>query len=142
MLKRNMQRSKKSLRSLVVLLPIIGLFFAASAFAGGGGEHIGSVASRITESFQNIGELIIAVAYIAGIGFAIAAIFKFKQHKDNPTQIPLGTPIAMLVIGIALVFLPAFFEPAGKTVFGDSAADMAGGFKGEAAGKLPGAGGS
>ena len=125
------------LRTALYILPFIGLFFAVDVFAGD--QHIGDIASRITESFQNIGELIIAVAYIAGIGFVIAAIFKFKQHKDNPTQIPLGTPIAMLVIGIMLVFLPAFFEPAGKTVFGETASEMAGGFKGEAAGSLPGA---
>jgi hypothetical protein len=27
-------------------------------------------------------------AEIAGLGFAIGAIMKFKQHKDNPTQRP------------------------------------------------------
>ena len=36
------------------------------------------------------------------------AIFKFKQHKDNPTQVPVGTPVAMLAISAALVFLPGF----------------------------------
>lgn len=25
-----------------------------------------------------------------GIGYIISSIFKFKQHKDNPTQVPLN----------------------------------------------------
>ncbi len=134
------QSSAKRQRQLTIhrmLVVAATLLISIGAFATD--QHIGDIASRITDSFAQIGALIIAVAYIAGIGFVIAAIFKFKQHKDNPTQIPLGTPIAMLVIGIMLVFLPAVFEPAGKTVFGESATELAGGFKGEAAGLLPGA---
>jgi len=47
------------------------------------------------------------------------AIAKFKQHKDNPTQIPIGTPIALLFIGAALLFLPTILQIAGGTIFGD-----------------------
>jgi len=38
----------------------------------------------------------IALQYIGRAIFLIAGIHKFKQHKDNPTQIPLPTPIALL----------------------------------------------
>ncbi|KAF5271535.1 hypothetical protein FQR65_LT05155 [Abscondita terminalis] len=57
-------------------------------------------------------------AYMAGIGFCMASMLKFKAHKDNPTQIPIGTPIALLFIGAALIFLPNIFRIAGYTVFG------------------------
>ena len=60
----------------------------------------------------------ITVSFIAGIGFAMASVFKFKQHKDNPTQVPIGTPFAMFAIGIVLIFLPAIFTPAGSSIFG------------------------
>jgi intracellular multiplication protein IcmD len=63
----------------------------------------------------------LGIAFVAGLGFVIASLFKFKQHKDNPTQIPLGTPLALFAIGVILVFLSALFEPAGKTLFGDKA---------------------
>ena len=129
------------LTKIFLLLLIIGAcFYAGHAFAQdtAGSGTIGGIASQITESFQSIGKLMIAVAYLAGFGFVIAAIFKFKQHKDNPTQIPMGTPIAMLVIGIALIFLPSFIEPAQKTLFGESGG-TAGGFKGSGALKIPGA---
>ena len=99
---------------------------------------IGDLADNNTEQFTQIGKLMIAISYIAGIAFAIAAIFKFKQHKDNPTQITLGTPLAMLAIGIMLVFLPLLFGPAGYTIFKDEAAEGAGGFTGEGIKLLPG----
>jgi len=109
-------------------------FCASDVLAAGGGdtETIGSIAERITGSFTQLGQLILAIAFVAGLGFTMASIFKFKQHKDNPTQIPLGTPIAMLAIGIALIFLPGIISPAGATLFGGGAEQKAGGLTGEA----------
>lgn len=114
--------------------------YAAGGSSSGGGKGIGGIASNITGSFESVGKLMIGVAYLAGIGFAIAGIFKFKQHKDNPTQIPVGTPIALLIISVALVFLPSFFAPAGDTLFGGDS--KAGGFTGGGVSALPGDGGS
>jgi len=128
---------------LLILLLIIGAgFYTGHAFAqatpGGDTSTIGGIAENITGSFESIGKLMIAVAYLAGFGFVIASIFKFKQHKDNPTQIPMGTPIAMLVIGIALIFLPSFIAPAQKTIFGTSDSSGAGGFTGKGVETIPG----
>ena len=55
-------------------------------------------------------KLIFSIAYIAGLGFGVAAIFKFKQHKDNPTQVLIGTPIALIAISSALVFYLDFIS--------------------------------
>jgi intracellular multiplication protein IcmD len=43
---------------------------------------------------------------VAGLGFLIASLLKFKQHKENPTQVPIGTPIAMVIVGVALLYTP------------------------------------
>lgn len=115
----------------------LSLFAVGSAFAAN--QSLGDIATNVTNSFEGFGKLLIAVSYVAGIGFTLAAIFKFKQHKDNPTQIPLGTPIALLVIGIVLVFLPMLFGPAGQTVFGSGAEVKTGGFQGQGVSSLPGA---
>lgn len=109
----------------VALVSVFGLF-AAVAF--GETQTIGDLADTVTGSFGSIGKLFIAAAYIAGFALTIASIFKFKAHKDNPTQVPLGTPIALLVIGVLLVFIPSIFGPAGSSVFGDNA--QKGGFDG------------
>ena len=78
---------------------------------------LGAVAQSALNVFATVVEAIAAAAYVAGVGFGIGAIMKFKQHKDNPTQIPIGTPIALLFISVALVFLPTVIDVTGKTLF-------------------------
>ncbi|WP_324607132.1 type IV secretion protein IcmD [Legionella adelaidensis] len=94
---------------------MVGLLFAGDALAT---ETIGGLASSVTGSFKQIAKLITAGSYLAGLGFSVGAIMKFKQHKDNPTQIPIGTPIALLFIAAALLFLPSILGIAGQTMFG------------------------
>lgn len=113
---------KKAFYGIVILALTL---LSGSAFAQ---ENIGDMASNITDSFKSIGMLFIAAAYIAGFALTVAAIFKFKAHKDNPTQVPLGTPIALLVIGVLLVFIPSIFGPAGSSIFSNA---TVGGFTGE-----------
>ncbi len=126
-------------KAVLALGLMTGVFYSTAVLAGAAGSDsgIGGIAANITGSFKQLGQLILAVAFLGGIGFIMAAIFKFKQHKDNPQQIPLGTPIAMLVIGAFLVFLPSLIGPAGTTIFGGSS--TAGGFTGTGVSAIPGA---
>jgi intracellular multiplication protein IcmD len=126
-----------ALRAVMVLSLITGVFYSTAALAQASTAGIGTIASNITGQFSALGQLVLAVAFLGGIGFIMAAIFKFKQHKDNPTQIPLGTPIAMLVIGAFLVFMPSLIAPAGVTIFG--ATNTPGGFTGAGVTAIPGA---
>lgn len=96
----------------LTLLLVSGLADAATALT------IGNMATAITGSFTSLAKLITAGSYLAGLAFSVGAILKFKQHKDNPTQIPIGTPIAMVVIAAALLFLPTILGIAGQTMFG------------------------
>lgn len=91
------------------------MLFGDAALAAA--ETLGDLASNVTASFKSIAKLITAGSYIAGLGFSVGAIMKFKQHKDNPTQIPIGTPIALLFIAAALLFLPSILGVAGQTMF-------------------------
>lgn len=68
---------------------------------------VGEMAEEITSSFTNLTILITAGSYIAGLGFTIGAILKFKQHKDNPTQVPLFEPLSLFGLAAALLFLPS-----------------------------------
>jgi intracellular multiplication protein IcmD len=88
--------------------------------AGGGGKTAtgaGQVAAQVTSNIAAIARLITAASYVAGMAFVVGAIVKFKAHKDNPTQIPIGTPIALLFVGAALIFIPTVFRVAGSTLF-------------------------
>lgn len=113
-------RSKGKLWSIgkyvaLVGLALIGFLATRSVWAA---ATIGEIATGITESFGGISKLITGASYLAGIGFAMAAVMKFKAHKDNPTQIPVGTPVALVFVSAALMFLPTVFTSSGKTVFG------------------------
>ena len=82
--------------------------------------NIGDVAANLTYQFEDFHLLIVMVAYVSGFGFAIAAFFKLKQHKDSPQQVPLGGGIALLIVSILLVFMPALIAPTKETVYGVS----------------------
>lgn len=110
------QHSLSNLTQLVLHISIY--FYTSLALAADTDDNLGKVASTITGSFSQLAKLITAGAYMAGIGFCMASMLKFKAHKDNPTQIPIGTPIALLFIGAALIFLPNIFRIAGYTIFG------------------------
>ena len=126
--------NKKIFRNIALCaLPFASVIASATS---GGATTLATLATNVTDQFTAIGQLMIGVAYIAGIGFGISAVFKFKQHKDNPTQIPIGTPFALLAVSVILVFLPALYAPAGESVFGSTSA--AGGFTGSGAGSMPG----
>ena len=79
---------------------------------------LGAMATNITGSFTEVSKLITAGSYIAGLGFAVGAIVKFKAHKDNAAQVPIGQPIALVFIAAALLFMPDILSITGQTMFG------------------------
>lgn len=106
------------------LLALVCLSIGTVALAQVSG--IGSVATKVTGNIAALAKLLTAGSYVAGMAFAIGAIVKFKAHKDNPTQIPIGTPIALLFVGAALIFIPTIFKVSGGTLFGASGGEVAG----------------
>lgn len=117
-------------RSAIWLMLAVGCFclgtdaFAVSLAASG----IGGIAGQAKQSLTNIAYLITAGAYVGGMGFGVGAIAKFKAHKDNPTQVPISQPIALLFVAAALIFIPSVFKSTGGTLFG--ASGQAGGVSG------------
>jgi intracellular multiplication protein IcmD len=89
-----------------------------SSVAFAADETIGDVADTVLTSLGSVEQMIVVLCYIAGLGFCGAGILKFKQHKDNPTQVPLGAPIAMIFIAAALIYLPQVIRTTGSTLFG------------------------
>jgi intracellular multiplication protein IcmD len=68
--------------------------------------NLGDLSSDVTSNYSSLANLVTGASYVAGTAFAAASILKFKAHKDNPTQIPIGTPIALLFVGAATTFIP------------------------------------
>lgn len=109
--------SKQTKKGIMLLMGAVLCLAAGTAFAAVSGG-VGSVANTVIGNLSNVAKLITAGSYVAGFGFAVAAIVKFKAHKDNPTQIAIGMPIALLFVGAALIFIPSVFSTAGVTLFG------------------------
>lgn len=111
---------------------LIALFLISDlVMAGGGGKSLGDVGTEVTKSMSGVAKLITAASYVAGVGFAMMGMLKFKAHKDNPTQVPLSQPIVLLCIAAGLVFLPNIISSGGQTIWGDGGdtgrADASGG---------------
>jgi intracellular multiplication protein IcmD len=96
-----------------VLFPMLGIAATTSQV------NLGEMSDTIGQSLKGISTLIIGLATVAGLGFGVAAIFKFKQHRDNPTQVPLGQPLSLLAIAVFLLWLQFLLQSAGRTVAGD-----------------------
>lgn len=122
-----MGKSATQFGKLFVWIVCIGcLITTGSLFAAGTTLTVGSMASNITNSFTSLAKLVTGGSYVVGLAFAVTAIMKFKQHKDNPTQIPIGTPVALVFIAAALLFLPSILNVAGATMFGSGGAEVSG----------------
>jgi intracellular multiplication protein IcmD len=78
---------------------------------------VASVACRVFSNLNAIGVLLLGASYIAGMAFGIAAIVKFKAHKENPTQVPLSQGIVLLFVGAALIGIPSVYTLTTKTLF-------------------------
>ena len=84
-------------------------------------ETLGDVAGNVTQSLGNVAKLIVAGSYVAGIGFALMGLLKFKAHKDQPQQVPLSQPIVLIAIAACLIYLPSVIKMAGTTLWGENA---------------------
>ncbi|MCD6047156.1 MAG: icmD [Gammaproteobacteria bacterium] len=87
-----------------ILVSFVGISYAQETSATDISSLVNNIQLDVVKPIFNV---IISIAYLAGAGFVVAAIFKFKAHKDNPTQVTVGTPIMLLFVGIGLLFLPA-----------------------------------
>lgn len=111
----------KKMKSIMLFACSILCLCVGTAFAAQqSGTGVAAVATNVIGNLGAIAKLITAGAYVAGFGFAVAAIVKFKAHKDNPTQIHISQPIVYLFVAAALLFTPTVFKTSGATLFGKS----------------------
>jgi intracellular multiplication protein IcmD len=125
-LKVNYQKKRRSKLLLACFTGFLMLLIMSQLANAAEIRTLGDMAKSITGVFKNFGLLITAGSYLAGLSFSIGAVMKFKQHKDNPTQIPIGTPIALLFISASLLFLPSILSITSTTLFGPQGGKTAG----------------
>ncbi len=80
---------------------------SSSAFAA---ANLGGMTTNMHASSSSLPNFITAVAYICGVGLAVAGVFKLKQHVDNPGQTPMKDGVMRLGAGGALLALPFIMD--------------------------------
>jgi intracellular multiplication protein IcmD len=108
-------KKTKKIKNKLTGLGLLGITKIASA------ETIGTIATNITSTFTQVTKLITATSYVTGAGLFMIAIFQFRQHKENPTQVPLSKPMMFLAIAAALLFFPTIIKVTEGTIFGSTA---------------------
>ena len=119
MLRKKLSTILKTNKSIGFLSSMLFAFWMGDAVAGSS-QSLSDIVSNVQGNVLTLGPLLTIISYVAGVGFAIGGIVKFKAHKDNPTQVSLSQPIVLLFVGAALLFLPSIMASAGSTVFGGS----------------------
>lgn len=86
----------------------------------------GAIFISSTNLFANGKDAMSSESFHAGLGFAVEAIMGFKQHKNDPTHVPIGTPIGLVFVAAALLYLPSILNYVGSAMFGGSSSQMPG----------------
>lgn len=95
---------------LIILFPVI-LPVSANDL------NLGDIANFATSNVEPIVRFITALSYAIGVGFALIALLKLKQHRDNPQSVQLSQPIFMIFVAVALIWLPQVFGTVAQTLF-------------------------
>lgn len=111
---------KLSLITAMVLLVLTYTTAALAAPPPGEITTLTGLSSQVQRSVSTTSVILLNVALIAGIGFILASFFKFYQHKQNPTQVPMSQALSLLVIGAALTLFPTMIKISTSAVLGTS----------------------
>jgi intracellular multiplication protein IcmD len=87
--------------------------FAGTAAAA----SLGTVSENVMIPMTGLAKIVHTISYVSGACFLVGALLQYKQHRDNPQQVRIGTPIAWALLGttlIAIPFLSMMYSEAGQ----------------------------
>lgn len=93
--------------------------FAVLLTAAGNAEAstLGTIINAFKNSWDKFQSVLTSVAWIAGAFLGCAAIFKFKDHVDNPAQTPLSQGVKRMIAGGMLLSLPFTINAVNGSLF-------------------------
>ena len=83
-------------------------------------ENLGCLFERLFDQKTTYKDFFEKFLLMCSGGFFIATVLKFKQYKDNPTQIPISTPFVLMLVSILAFSASNLVAPVQKTLFGDT----------------------
>lgn len=95
--------------------------FPGDAYAGAAAGTIGAMVENVSRSISNLPNLLSAFAYISGLFMGIWALFKFKDHVDNPVNNPLSAGVKRFFAAGMLLSGPYMYNVLFGTLYGSNA---------------------
>ncbi len=93
----------KQLKNLYVAMAAVPALVMTATMASAQG--LGDLAGAVTENAAPFIDMIMILAFIGGVFFAISAMLKMKDAKENPRDNSTGTIALNWVAAIFLIFL-------------------------------------
>lgn len=89
------------------------------------GFNLIALIGNVSESMRSFEGLVSGLGYLLGIIFIIHAISKLKEIAESPSsggQTKLSAPMAYILMGAALLYLPSMVSVLSNTLFGSTSA--------------------
>ncbi len=100
-------------QKLVSFLIGLWVFLPTLCIASPGAHSLGEIAGGISDPILGIIKLVHAICLIAGVGLVVGSVIRYKQHRQNPVEVPMSSCIMLLIAGLALIaltFIPLGFK--------------------------------
>lgn len=105
----------------IVLSFALALLLLAPGEASAAAMKLGDVFKNVTNSIGLLPWLLSGISYISGLLMGIWALFKFKDHVDNPSQNPISAGVKRFVAAGMFLSGPYMYEVLFGSVHGGSA---------------------
>jgi hypothetical protein len=107
--------------TLLAALALV-VLYGQDAWAGVATTNkLADIANNVRQSWADVTGVMSTVAWIAGAALGCIAIFKFKDHVDNPNQTPLSAGVKRMLAGGMLLSLPFMTQATRGSLFGSNA---------------------
>ena len=81
-------------------------------------QTVGNIIINANDAWSGMTNIFSAIAWIVGAALGCIAIFKFKDHVDNPQQTPLSAGVKRMLAGGMLLSLPFSLQAMRGSLFG------------------------
>ena len=106
-------------RKILLSLALFAVFMTVAGDAEAANK-LSTIINAFKNSWDKFQSVLTTVAWIAGAFLGCAAIFKFKDHVDNPAQTPLSQGVKRMIAGGMLLSLPFTINAVNGSLFGPS----------------------
>lgn len=64
---------------------------------------IGDIARNLTGPVSDLTHFVQVICLLTGIALLFGAFIKFRIHRQNPVEVPIGTPIMLIIVALGLI---------------------------------------